>query len=111
MKNIKFRLGRAILHFWIQISSNEIDSKMFRRYISLYFYEDYNYEVITHFTDVRVLEEKFKFVVEITTHRPGILIGRQGSTVDGLKEWLNRGEFTKPVEVSIKESKMWLKLF
>lgn len=111
MKNLKLRLKRAMLHFWMQISSNEIDSKIFRRYISLYFYEDYSYEVITYFTDVRVFEEKSKFVVEITTNRPGILIGRQGSTVDSLKDWLNKGHFTKPVEIRIEESKMWLKLY
>ena len=111
MKNFIFRLKKALLLFWITVSRGEVDSKLFRKYVSLYFYEEYNSEIISCFTDVKIFEEKTKFTLQITTHRPGILIGKGGRTIDALKEYLNKGQFPKPVQIDIKESKMWLKLF
>lgn len=111
MKKFIFKVSKAISLFWEIFSNKEIDSRIFRRQISYYFYEDFNYDIISNITEVKVFEEKSKFILKITTHRPGILIGRGGSTIDALKNWLNNGEFSKPVEIDIQESKMWHKLY
>jgi len=45
-------------------------------------------------------------VVTITLERPGILIGKAGTTIDGLIEYLNKGEKEK-TEIKIIESNLW----
>lgn len=111
MKKLIFKIGKAISIFQETFSSKEIDSRIFRRQISYYFYEDFNYDIISTITEVKVFEEKSKFILKITTHRPGILIGRGGKTIDALRNWLNNGEFSKPVEIDLQESKLWHKLY
>lgn len=104
-------MKKALSLFWQELFSNEIDSKPFRRHIYSFFYEEYNSNIISAFTEVKVFKEKDKYVVRITTHFPGILIGRQGRTIDELKNWLNNGEFLLPVEIKLLESKMWHNLY
>jgi ribosomal protein S3 len=111
MKNLIFRLRLALSLFWETFASDEIDSKPFRRHISNFFYEEYYDRIITSFTEVKVFIKKDKYIVQITTHSPGILIGKGGSTIDSLKDWLNNGEFFLPVEIRLIESKMWYKLY
>lgn len=111
MKEFIFRLQKALILFWVTAISNEIDSRVFRRQISNYFYEEYNSDIISCFTDVKVFDYKSKFILQITTQRPGILIGKGGHTIDALKGFLNNGQFSKPIEIDLKESKMWHKLY
>jgi small subunit ribosomal protein S3 len=61
-------------------------------------------------TNVAVSENKNQFNVEITTHRPGMLIGKGGTFIDGLKKLLT-AELNKEVIIDIKENKMWSKLY
>lgn len=105
------RFKKAVALFWETFTSNEVDSRLIRRDISSYFYGEYDQSVISFFTNIRVLEYNHKFVVEITTHRPGLLIGKGGKTVDALKEFLNKGDLPKKIEIDIKESKMWSNLY
>lgn len=110
MKNLIFRLQLALSLFWETFTSEEIDSKPFRSHIYNFFYEEYYDRIITSFTEVKVFRNKGKYIVQITTHFPGILIGKGGSTIDDLNKWLNNGEFLLPVEIDLRESKMWHKL-
>jgi ribosomal protein S3 len=111
MKNLSFRFRKVIPLLWETFISNEVDSKLIKRGISSYFYGEYDQSTISFFTNIRVLEYNHKFVVEITTHRPRLLIGKGGRTVDDLKDFLNKGDLPKKVEIDIKESKMWSNLY
>jgi hypothetical protein len=56
-------------------------------------------------TDLKFKFYKSKIIIIVTTERPGLLIGKGGRTIDGLTQWLS--ERTMPVEIQIKESKIW----
>jgi hypothetical protein len=44
-------------------------------------------------------------VMTVTLLRPGLLIGKRGSTIEGLTKYLTSEN--EPVEIKIKESKLW----
>lgn len=111
MKNIIYRIKKAFKLFWETLSTNEIDSKLFRRSLSAYFIYNESFSISICFTEVKVFETKDKYTIQITTHRPGILIGKGGQTIDDLIKWLNEDGFNKLVEIDLKESKMWHKLY
>jgi len=108
---MKNKIKTAFKLFWETLVNKEIDSKLFRKSIANYFYNEDSSGIISHFTDLKVTETKDKFIVHITTHRPGILIGKGGRTIDSLIEWLNGEGFIKPIEIDLKESKMWHNLY
>jgi hypothetical protein len=57
-------------------------------------------------TDIKfnITDKLIKMI--ITLNRPGLLIGKGGSTLDGVEEWLN-SEKNTPVKIHIIESKLW----
>jgi len=48
---------------------------------------------------------KKETVITITLERPGLLIGKGGSTIDKLQEYLSTPEL--PVRINIIESRLW----
>lgn len=45
--------------------------------------------------------------VEITTFRPGIVIGKRGATIDRIKSALKEELKTKTVKITLKENYLW----
>jgi len=75
-----------------------------------YSYHGYS-KTLTDITNVRFFETKEYYTVEITTHRPGIVIGKGGRDIDELEKYLNDDCFNKPVKILLLECQLWLKLY
>lgn len=87
----------------------KVDTKQFRREIYHYFRRtEWGYE--TTITNIKVYQTMKNVVVEIETHRPGILIGKAGHYINGLTKWLQE-EIDPTVKVDIKECKLWHNLY
>lgn len=86
-----------------------VDSKKIKRVMMAYFHH-HKWDYYHTITDVELYRDGWKIKLIITTHRPGILIGRSGKFIDGLKEWIDI-ELDHSVEIEIKESKLWLNLY
>jgi len=88
---------------------HEINSKLYRKHIYNYFRRnEWGYEM--SITYVKTFKHGDKIIVEIETHRPGLLIGKAGHFIDGLNEYLE--EQTKQnIKINLKESKLWYNLY
>ena len=85
----------------------EIVSKQIRRIIYLFFD---NGSVLYTITSVKVFKSHEYIIVKITTHKPGLLIGKGGRTIDALTERLTK-ELEMPVKIELTEDQMWHDLF
>ena len=93
---------------------HEIDSKMYRKHMSNYFrYNEWGYE--TSITYVKVFKQRSDVIIEIETHRPGLLIGKAGHFIDGLKEHLEEETWKfnviQNIKIKVKECKLWHNLY
>ena len=110
MKN-KFLIYQCIKMYIITIMVNcfnckvKIDSKKVKRsMLSFFNYKQWNYEITI--TKVEVFKHKNHLEILIETHRPGILIGKAGNTIDALINWL-KDDLKTEVKINLKESKLW----
>lgn len=88
---------------------HEIKTKKYRKAIHQYFYwKEWNYE--TSITQIKAFKKGNNITVMIETHRPGILIGKAGVFIDGLKQHLNE-ELNENIEIDLKECKLWHRLY
>lgn len=88
---------------------HEVESKKYRRTIYRYFnWKDWGYA--TSITQLKTFKEKDKVIIMIETHRPGLLIGKGGAFIDGLKQYLI-SELDENIEIDLKECKMWHRLY
>ena len=88
----------------------KVDSKKVRRSMYSYFYY-HEWDYTLTLTNVEVFESKSGISVLIETHKPGVLIGKAGSFIEGLKEWLKHDLNRTDIEINIRESKLWLELY
>jgi hypothetical protein len=108
MKRIKL----AFKAFCNVLTSTEIDSKPFRRVLSVFYNNrEYGSNVLGSITDVRVFDKGDYYSLQITTQRPGILIGKAGHFIDEMTAFINDREFDKPVKIDLQECKLWHKLY
>lgn len=91
--------------------SHEVDNRHYRREIYCH-YRDHQYGIRMRecITDIKVIKKGDSTNVVITTHRPGILIGKGGRDIDDLKLCLQE-EFGQNLEIRIVENKMWYNLY
>lgn len=97
IKNIRLTIGLPL------------ETAPFRK--SMYYFfkdEDWNYQ--NSITDIKVKEFHKKYEITVTTHMPGMLIGKAGRFIHSLEKSLmiTHG---KPVIILIKEDKMWLDFY
>ena len=87
---------------------HEISNKLFLKALALYPYlTSGNYHSYKgHITNVRVTKKKGNITVHIKTHSPGILIGKQGSTISGIRE-LMETYIGQTVTIDIQEETMF----
>ena|SRR6478609_2932729 len=80
---------------------------------SIYFFftgyqdPDTDYNNCYAISEILTKRDKEDIVIEITTSKPGILIGKGGEKINSLKEYLSR-EFSCTVNIKIKECDIWL---
>jgi len=87
----------------------KIDSKKVRRTMYQFFnIEDWSY--YTSITKIDVYKEKKRLLIIVETHRPGLLIGKGGSTINALIDRLKE-ELKTDVKISIRECKLWSNLY
>tara|TARA_B110001452_G_scaffold42572_1_gene32639 strand:- start:17 stop:361 length:345 start_codon:yes stop_codon:yes gene_type:complete len=87
----------------------EVESKKYREISYQYFnWKDWGYE--TSITQIKTFKKKDKTIVQIETHRPGLLIGKAGVFIDGLKQYLKE-ELNENIEIDLRECKMWHRLY
>ena len=80
---------------------HEIDSKPFRKIMRVH-----GGSGLLNITDVKVTKRGSYITVHITTHLPGILIGKAGKNIEELRNWF--GDFTNSeVRINIIESEMF----
>lgn len=87
----------------------EVESKPYRKIIYQYFnYKEWSYE--EHLTYVKTFKKSKKTIIEIETHRPGLLIGKAGTFINGLKQHII-DETKENIEIDLRECQMWHKLY
>lgn len=87
----------------------EIDSKIYRKHIYQYFrLNEWGYE--TSITYVKTFKQGDEIIIEIETHRPGLLIGKAGRFIDGLTGYLEE-ETKQNIKIDLKECKLWHNLY
>jgi ribosomal protein S3 len=88
----------------------KVDNKKVRRSMNQYFYSnEWNY--ITTITKIETYETKKGLEIFIESHRVGILIGKKGSFIDGLKEWIKEDLERTDITFHLKECKLWSNLY
>lgn len=88
----------------------ETDSKIYRKYMYQYFrYKDWAYE--TSITQVKVFKHKNNTIIQIETHRPGVLIGKAGVFIDGLRNYLQEKCNDQTIKISLIECNLWNKIY
>lgn len=88
----------------------KVDNLKVRRAMDSYFYHhEWKYE--TTITKIETFETKKGLEILIETHRPGILIGKAGSFIDGLKKWIQDDIKREDIFINLKECKMWHQLY
>ena len=83
-----------------------ITPKKVRRLINQFFENESIVRQSLEITDVVVKNKRSYVEVTITLGRPGLLIGKGGSTIDALILYLER-VLEKKFEIKIIESKLW----
>ena len=83
---------------------NDFLRNEFISFIKIYYDELYFNKTII--TDIKAEEKTKEYILHITTHRPGILIGKQGRDIERLNSYLNKN-FNKPVRIIIIENTLW----
>jgi ribosomal protein S3 len=89
---------------------HEIDSKKYRKaiYQFLKFNDaEYQCQLISY---VKVFKHKEKIILEIETHRPGLLIGKAGTFIDNLQKFVEL-ETNQKIKIDLRENKTWFKLY
>jgi len=73
------------------------------------YYNDNNYtDCISRINSIVVSETKKEIIIEITAYRVGLLIGKGGRIIDGLKNWIETtNEIKKPIKIRMFECKLW----
>lgn len=88
----------------------EIDNKIYRKTIYHFLrWNEHEHQsvLITH---IKVFKHKKRIIVEIETHRPGLLIGKGGKFIDELKDFVEDNTKQK-IEIDLRESKLWMNLY
>ena len=66
--------------------------------------------VLNQITDITTVKNEDKIFVTITTHSPGIIIGKGGRSIDELKVYLERN-LKIDIQIHLIENKMWSNIF
>ena len=102
---MKTRIAKLIhsVRMYIAITLNveyDLNSKPFRKLIYQYWWNNDMSHLLKTTVNVRVYVKGIYTYVEIETHTPGMIIGRGGKNIDGLKDFIidctnqkNRNEF------------------
>jgi ribosomal protein S3 len=87
-----------------------VKSKVIRRVMYHYFmYKNWNY--VDTITQVKVyLTLRGHYLVKVTSHKPGVFIGKAGIFINGLEEHLTK-ELKRKTKIYIYECKLWHKLY
>lgn len=84
----------------------EIEEAPFKVAMKRYFNkQDFN-RLLDFITDVSATKEGDDIQLNIVTHKPSMLIGRNGNFVSGLREHI-RNELNLKIKINILESNMW----
>ena len=112
MNQFFYRIKLAFIAFYKTIISHEIDSRKFRQVLSIFYNNrEYGSNVLNTITDIKVFDKKDYYSLQITTHRPGLLIGKGGYFIDEMTEYINNDNFDKPIKIDLQECKLWMRLF
>lgn len=87
----------------------EVDSKKYRKQMYLYF-RHHRWQRYDTITSVKVFKKNTKTYIEIESYQPGILIGKAGQFINGLKKWLS-DEFNEDIVTKIEETNIWKDIF
>lgn len=85
---------------------HSITPKKVRRLMNQFFENEGIVRQSLEITDVAVKNKRSYVKVTITLGRPGLLIGKMGSTIDALTLYLEK-VLEKKFEINIIESKLW----
>jgi len=88
--------------------------KELKKWLSVFWSEDYSgfySNIPTTITDLKITSiTPTEITLQITTHRPGLIIGKAGKDINELSEYLNR-MMDKKVIIDLKESDLWKRIY
>lgn len=89
---------------------HEIDNKKYRRAIYNYLTFNDAKELCISTTYIKAFKHKENIIVEIETHRPGLLIGKGGSFINELKIFIEE-KTNQKISIELRESKLWMNMY
>lgn len=87
-----------------------VDSKNVRRVMIAYFH-DTDSILWQSITKVECFENSKGLIIQIETHRPGLLIGKGGEFIDGIEKWIKIQLDRTDIKIDLRESKLWSNLY
>lgn len=100
----KMNIFKKILSWFKPVRVND---GAIRFFISVYSWNNEK-NFVSYITDVKAhFKRPCYLTITITSHRPGVLIGKKGETVYGLQEYLSDALDGVCVEIDVKESEMF----
>ena len=85
-----------------------LDNKPFRKnvYSYLKILKEWDVHYLNAISDIQAVENNGKIEMTVTTHQPGILIGKAGREINALTKYLTK-ELKKEVKIFITENNLW----
>lgn len=115
MKNLLIKLSKFVNQIYVFICilfgfRYNVDTKKYRRNIHGFYNLNESLNIVSTITNVKVQKQKGITYVIIETHRPEIIIGRRGSYIDELKQFLKE-ELNENISIYLIESKLWHNMY
>lgn len=104
IKKMRESVAKELKRVW----GKKINRQPYLKFIRLYFDVNDMSHALTTITDVEVKKTDKKTIITIETHRPGIIIGKMGRTIDGLSKYL-KVHINEDIQINLKESKLWFR--
>jgi ribosomal protein S3 len=100
------KLLKIISNFIFLVRYKSSDHKKFRSYITN-FYDHYN-DTQFSFNSFRITKCRFyeypkRFIIEIHSLSPGMIIGPRGRHIDDFKAYMQK-RYSKPIEIKLEET-------
>lgn len=100
-QKMKQRIKNSFRNYFEGISSLDIEPE-FNKPVG---YPVYNFGICK--IDFKFRKKQTEMIINL--ERPGLLIGKAGTTINGVTEYLNncRDEYSPPIKITIIESNLW----
>jgi len=91
--------------FRIRINSNFVKRSM------IFYFQQNNWKYQDTITDIKVYRTFKTLYITVTSHHPGIFIGKGGLFINGLEQFMLSDTPFEKVKIDVLECKLWSNLY